>query len=156
MHLQIMRSIDSGTCIYCTRTHSGGTNLTCNDTLQPLCPGTVVTCRCEVPSSTAVSQVAVVNTLTQLCHGNVIRLPQAPPCAGRDVPSSSGRCGPIEAHNEENGIAGYCTVMVVTMRVEQTLEGAGVTCTDMGTMLLIGSVPLHVVSKFNVDAIIIN
>ena len=74
------------------------------------------------------------------------------------MPSSSGVCGPIEAHNEEDGggVGHYCRISLLAIRVEQTLEGAGVTCTDMGAMLPIGSVHLHVVSKFNVDAAIIN
>ena len=60
----------------------------------------------------------------------MIRLSQAPPCAGREVPSSSGRCGPIEAHNEVDiwGLREHCNTSKITINVDHSLEGAVVTC----------------------------
>ena len=165
MHLQVRRLIDSDTYCTCTcimkpstdacimkpSTHAGGTGhtFTCNAMDQPLCTGTVVWCRCEVPSTTSTTEISVFNSSAELCHGNVIRLSQAQPCAGREVPSSSGRCGPIEAHNEVDiwGLREHCNSSQITINVDHSLEGAVVTCRDMGTTLVIGWVTLHLVSK---------
>ena len=175
MHLQVRRLIDSDTYCTCTcimkpsthadgtghtftcnamdQPHAGGTGhtFTCNAMDQPLCTGTVAWCRCEVPSTTSTTEISVFNSSAELCHGNVIRLSQAQPCAGREVPSSSGRCGPIEAHNEVDiwGLREHCNSsgITCTINADHSLEGAVVTCRDMGTMLVIGWVTLHLVSK---------
>ena len=117
-------------------------DVTCH---QRMC---MVTCSCTVTGTTSSTQWRIRPPNGSLCAGDLITLPQSPPCAGREVPSSSGRCGPFVARNV--GLPGdHCRGSELEVAAtEEAVEGTAVSCQDMQGPALMGGVTLHALGMY--------
>ena len=146
MHVCIYNIFPTG-CLKVQTT--GAQTFSCDASLStPLCPGTIAQCTCEVRGMTSNSHWTF-SGAPQQCPGNIISLPQSPPCAGRDFSSSS--CGPhLRASNAKG--EGYCHTSILDITAAAPLDGVNVTCQDMaGASQIIGSITLRVVGKCNIE-----
>ena len=79
------------------------------------------------------------------CPGNLIVLPQTPPCAGEGVPASSVHCGPhLVGQNVPVPYGNNCLVSQLDVVVNDSLDGMVVTCEDMTTVPPAGATALTV------------
>ena len=106
----------------------------------PMCPGTTLQCTCAMRGDTSITRWRL-SISPPICPGNSISLPQTPPCAGEDVPTSMGHCGPlVVGRNVLNGsLEASCTTSEVHITAHSSIDNMEVVCEDVSSSPPVGT-----------------